>query len=59
MASQNSFNEVLDYLLNRHEERYNVLNFEVDRFGTDQSYLYYRDFATRQEYGFSFICFLQ
>lgn len=38
-----SFTEVLDYLLNINNKRFNVLNFGVDGYGIDQSYLYYRD----------------
>jgi len=36
------FSEVLDFLLNSHErQRFNILNFGVDGYGTRQSYLYY------------------
>lgn len=38
-----SFTEVFDYLLNINNKRFNVLNFGVDGYGIDQSYLYYRD----------------
>ncbi|UCG74019.1 MAG: SGNH/GDSL hydrolase family protein [Chromatiales bacterium] len=37
-----SFTEPLDYLLNRGEQRFNVLNFGQSGYGTDQSYLAYR-----------------
>jgi hypothetical protein len=46
MAVQYSFTDVLDYLLDqsgrRSGRRYNVLNFGVDGYGTDQEYVYYR-----------------
>ena len=38
---QNSFSEPLDYLLDRRLEDVNVLNFGVDAYGTDQSFLFY------------------
>jgi len=37
-----SFTEPLDYLLNTSGTAFNVLNFGVDGYGTDQSYIYYR-----------------
>ena len=37
-----SFTEPLDYLLNTSGTAFNVLNFGVDGYGTDQSYSYYR-----------------
>ena len=39
---QYGFVDVLDYLLNRSSGDYDVLNFGVDGYGTDQSYLYYK-----------------
>ncbi|MXY23769.1 MAG: SGNH/GDSL hydrolase family protein [Acidobacteria bacterium] len=36
-----SFSEVLDYLLHQQSDRITVLNFGVDGYGLDQSYLYY------------------
>ena len=36
-----SFSEVLDYLLRQQSDRVTVLNFGVDGYGLDQSYLYY------------------
>ena len=44
MPVQYSFTEPLDYLLNQSGERFNVLNFGVDGYGTDQSLLYYEHF---------------
>ena len=41
-----SFTEPLDFLLNLNSEsRYTTLNYGVDGYGTDQSYLYYREAA--------------
>jgi hypothetical protein len=37
------FTEVLDFLLTHQEGSFTVLNFGVAGYGTDQSYLYYRD----------------
>ncbi len=42
-----AFTEPLDYLLNRSDAHFNVLNFGVDGYGTDQAYLAYRDFPER------------
>ena len=36
-----AFSEVLDYLLRQQTDRVTVLNFGVDGYGLDQSYLYY------------------
>lgn len=36
-----SFSEVLDYLLRQQSDQVTVLNFGVDGYGLDQSYLYY------------------
>ncbi len=44
LPSQYSFTEPLDYILNTRGSNFNVLNFGVDGYGTDQSYLYYIDF---------------
>jgi hypothetical protein len=41
LPSTHTFSELLDYLLNLHDQRFNVLNFGVDGYGTDQSYLTY------------------
>ncbi len=42
IAAPYMFTEVLDYLLNLGKHSVNVLNFGVDAYGTDQSYLAYR-----------------
>lgn len=42
-----AFTEPLDYLLNLGDRRFNVLNFGVDGYGTDQAYLAYREFPDR------------
>lgn len=47
VAAQYSFTEPLDYLLNRTGNAFEVLNFGVDGYGTDQMYLQYMD-DTRQ-----------
>ena len=39
-----SFTEPLDYLLNRGQQRFNVLNFGVDAYGPGQSLLHYEHF---------------
>ena len=44
MAAPYSFTEPLDYLLNLQRDRFNVLNFGVDGYGTGQSLLYYEHF---------------
>lgn len=43
LPSFHSFTELLDYLLNLHGRSFNVLNFGVDGYGTDQSYLAYEE----------------
>lgn len=43
IESQYSFVEVLDYLLNCNKKRFEVYNFGVEGYGTDQSFVYYRD----------------
>ncbi len=55
---QYSFTEPLDYLLNLRGNRFNVLNFGVDGYGTDQSYLYYQelDFAKDIDHVFYIFC---
>ena len=54
---QYSLTEPLDYLLNLHA-KFNVLNFGVGGYGTDQSFLYYRDFqySTYLDYVFYIFC---
>lgn len=42
------FTEPLDFLLNLHGRRFNVLNHGVDGYGTDQAYLAYREFPERE-----------
>ncbi len=56
---QYSFTEPLDYLLNAAgRDRYNVLNFGVDGYGTEQSYLHYLNFKeTDLDYVFYVFCF--
>ena len=44
MAAPYSFTEPLDYLLNLQPGRFNVLNFGVEGYGTDQSFLHYEHF---------------
>ena len=44
MAVPYSFTEPLDYLLNLQRDRFNVLNFGVDGYGTGQSLLHYEHF---------------
>ena len=45
LPAQYSFTEPLDYLLNvAGQDRFNVLNFGTDGYGTDQSYLQYVSF---------------
>ena len=41
---QYSFTEPLFYLLNQGQKRFNVLNFGVNNYGTDQSFLHYENF---------------
>ncbi len=55
---QYSFTEPLDYLLNLSEKRFNVLNFGVDGYGTDQCFLYYKEleFAKDLDYVFYVFC---
>jgi hypothetical protein len=58
LAAQYSFTEPLDYLLNTSGRRFNVLNFGVDGYGTDQSYLYYKysPYAKSLDYVFYVMC---
>ena len=44
MAAPYSFTEPLDYLLNRGQQRFNVLNFGVHAYGPGQSFLRYQNF---------------
>ncbi len=54
-----SFTEPLDYLLNTSGTAFNVLNFGVDGYGTDQSYSYYRysQFSHHLDHVFYVFCF--
>ena len=49
MAAQYSFTEPLDYLLNQGRQRFNVLNFGVDGYGTGQSLLHYEYFPYAED----------
>ncbi|MCZ6674914.1 MAG: hypothetical protein O7C75_18445 [Verrucomicrobia bacterium] len=57
LPSPYSFNEPLDYLLNTHGKNVNVLNFGIDGYGTDQAFLYYRDFEYSGELDYVFYVF--
>ncbi len=57
LPSQYSFTEPLDYLLNVSGASFNVFNLGVDSYGTDQAYLYYRDFEYSQEAEYVFYIF--
>jgi hypothetical protein len=57
LPSQYSFTEPLDYLLNLSPSKFNVLNFGVDGYGTDQSFLYYRDFKYSKDLDYVFYVF--
>jgi len=48
LPSPCAFTEPLDYLLNLGDRRFNVLNFGVDGYGTDQAYLAYHEFPARE-----------
>ncbi len=54
-----SFTEVLDYLLlpEKDRDRFNVLNFGVSGYGTDQSFLHYEDFRHSSELDVVFYLF--
>ena len=58
MASQYSFNEPLDYLLNLSGERFNVLNLGVDGYGTGQSFLQYENFRYAADLDYVFYLFV-
>ncbi len=57
LPAQYSLTEPLDYLLNQSGGRFNVLNFGVDGYGTDQSFLHYRDFDHAQRLRYVFYVF--
>jgi len=52
-----SFTEPLDYLLNTRLAGINVLNFGVDGYGPDQSFIYYRDFEYARNLTYVFYVF--
>jgi len=58
MPSQYSFTEPLDFLLNKQSPRFNVLNHGVDAYGTDQSYIYYKnlEYSGNLDYVFYIFC---
>lgn len=47
LPAMHVFTELLDHLLNESGRRFNVLNFGVNGYGTDQSYLHFLDFVRR------------
>lgn len=51
------FTEVLDYLLNLHGRDFTVLSYGVAGYGTDQSYLYFRDTETSADLDHVFYMF--
>jgi hypothetical protein len=53
---QYSLTEPLDYMLNLHE-KFNVLNFGVDGYGTDQSFLHYLEFPYLRNLDYVFYVF--
>ena len=57
MSSQFSFTEPLDYLLNLGPLKFNTLNFGVDGYGTDQSFLYYQESPLSKELDYVFYIF--
>ena len=57
LPSQYSFSEPLDYLLNRAGKAFNVLNFGVDGYGPDQSFLYYQQSADAVQLDYVFYLF--
>ncbi len=59
LLSQYSFTEPLDYLLNKNKshKKYNTLNLGVDGYGTDQSFLYYKDFKYSDKLDYVFYLF--
>jgi lysophospholipase L1-like esterase len=57
LPSPYSFQEVLDYLLNRSAAGFQVMNFGVDGYGTDQAYLRYLAFEQRGELDHVFYVF--
>ena len=54
MDAPYSFTEPLDYLLNQGRKRFNVLNFGVAGYGTDQSFLHYEHFPYAEKLDYVF-----
>ncbi len=52
-----SFSEPLNYLLNETGQNFNTLNFGVDGYGTDQSFLSYKNFLYKNELDYVFYIF--
>ena len=52
-----SFSEPLDYLLNETGQNFNTLNFGVDGYGTDQSFLSYKHFLYKNKLDYVFYIF--
>lgn len=42
LSGEYGFNEVLDYLLNSNEDKFDVINFGMNGYGTDESFLSYQ-----------------
>jgi len=57
LPSQYSFTEPLDYLLNLGSRRFNTLNFGVDAYGTDQSFLYFQESPLSKHLDYVFYIF--
>lgn len=57
IPAQYSLTEPLDFLLNKQSPRFNVLNLGVDAYGTDQSYIYYRNFEYSDNLDYVFYIF--
>ena len=59
MAAPYSFTEPLDFLLNQGQQRFNVLNFGVDGYGTGQSFLHYEHFRYAEDLDHVFYVYYQ
>lgn len=57
MPAQYSLTEPLDFMLNKNISPFNVLNLGVDGYGTDQSYIYYRNFEYSDNLDYVFYIF--
>jgi hypothetical protein len=55
---QYSLTEPLDYMLNLHQS-FNVLNFGIDGYGTDQSFLHYLEFPYQRDLDYVFYIFCE